>query len=410
MDLFTLISVLVALCAVFAYINSRFLKLPSSIGLMIIALLFSLVVMIEGHLSSLFHGYVEKALRSVDFPHILLDVLLGFLLFAGSLHVNFDHMKKRGRPIASFALLGTALSTFFFGFAIYFFFGLFQLNVEFIYCLLFGALISPTDPIAVLGILKKTNVPKDIQIMIEGESLFNDGIGVVFFLTILEVLNIGIGNLSGSDTVLLFCREVLGGFALGLALGYIVFFFIKKINDYHTIVMISLALVMMTGVFAKMLHVSGPLAVIVLGLMFGTKGHSLMSEKTREYHEIFWELVDDFLNGLLFVLIGLQMVLLPFLAKYLEIGLISIVLLLLCRYVSLRLPMLFMRDKSLFNHKTTAVMTWGGLRGGLSVALTLSLPENPYKEIIVSVTFIIVVFSVLVQGLSTEKLVKRLYR
>jgi len=410
MDLLQLISILMAICAIFSYINSKFLKLPSTIGLMIIALVFSFIVIIEGHVSSIFHGYVESMVRSIDFPHILLDIMLGFLLFAGSLHVNLAHMKKRGLAIASFAMLGTALSTFLFGFIICWVFGFFDLKVDFIYCLLFGALVSPTDPIAVLGILKKTNVPKDIQIMIEGESLFNDGIGVVFFLTILGVVTAGINNFSMTQTVMLFFREVIGGILLGFALGYIVIYFIKKIDDYQTIVFISLALVMLTGQTARLLHVSGPLAVIVIGLLVGNKMSAFMSEKTRDYHNKFWELIDDFLNALLFVLIGLQMVLLPFLLQYINIGILAILILLICRFISLKLPMLFMKDKTLFNTKTTLVMTWGGLRGGLSVALTLSLPESSYKEIIVAITFIIVVFSILVQGLTTEKLVKRMFK
>jgi CPA1 family monovalent cation:H+ antiporter len=376
---------------------------------MLIALVFSIVVIIEGNINSVFHNYVERVVKNVNFSHILLDIMLGFLLFAGSIHVNFEHMLKHRAAITSFALLGTALSTFLYAFLMYPLFHIFGLPVKFIYCLLFGALISPTDPIAVLGILKKTNVPRDIQIMIEGESLFNDGIGVVFFLTILELINAGPANLSVSAISLLFLREVLGGILLGLTLGYFVYLIIRKLNNYHTIILISLALVMLCGQVAVLLHVSGPLAAIVAGLFFGTKINHTLDERTRDYSDKFWELVDDFLNTLLFVLIGLQMVLLPFLMKYLSIGLVAIFILLLCRFFSIRMPMLFMKKKKLFNTKAALVMTWGGLRGGLSVALTLSLPENPYKQIIVSVTFIIVVFAVLVQGTTTEKLVGRLF-
>lgn len=409
MDLFKLCSILVGACALFAYFNARFLKLPSSIGLMLIALVFSVVIIIEGYISSTFHFYVEGLVRSINFPHILLDIMLGFLLFSGSLHVNFPRMLKQGTAVVVFALLGTALSTFLFGFIIYGLFLLFNLPVNFIFCLLFGALVSPTDPIAVLGILKKTNLPKDIGIMIEGESLFNDGIGVVFFLTILSIINNGEANFSMPQTTLLFCREVLGGICLGLILGSTVLYFIKKLNDYRTVVFISLALVMLNSQVALLLHVSGPLSVIIIGLMFGTRSHDMMNETTKDYHDKFWELIDDFLNTLLFVLIGLQMVLLPFLLKYIGIGLLAIITLFICRYISLRLPMLFMKDKQLFNSRSAIIMTWGGLRGGLSIALTLSLPESSFKEIIVSITFIIVIFSVLVQGLTTEWLVKKVY-
>ncbi len=410
MDLYLLISLLVGICALFAYINARFLKLPPSIGLMLMALIFSILVIVEGNMSAIFHNKVQVIVKSVNFPHILLDIMLGFLLFSGSLHVNFQRLMQQGIAVAVFALLGTALSTFLFGFVIFALFNVFNLHVDLIYCLLFGALISPTDPIAVLGIIKKTNVPKDISIIIEGESLFNDGIGVVFFLTILDIVTIGPANLSIYQTVTLFLREVIGGIGLGLVLGFLVLYFIKKINDYKTIVLISLALVMLCAHLAKLIHVSGPLAVIIIGIMFGTKSHTMMNETTKDYHDKFWELIDDFLNALLFVLVGLQMVLLPFIANYLLISFIAIIILLACRYVSLRLPMFFLKDKQLFNHKSAIIMTWGGLRGGLSIALTLSLPESAFKEIIVSITFIIVVFSVLVQGLSTEKLVKSLYK
>lgn len=410
MDLYLLISILVGICALFAYLNARFLKLPPSIGLMLMALIFSILVIVEGNMSAIFHNKVQVIVKSVNFPHILLDIMLGFLLFSGSLHVNFQRLMQQGIAVAVFALLGTALSTFLFGFVIFALFNVFNLHVDLIYCLLFGALISPTDPIAVLGIIKKTNVPKDISIIIEGESLFNDGIGVVFFLTILDIVTIGPANLSIYQTVTLFLREVIGGIGLGLVLGFLVLYFIKKINDYKTIVLISLALVMLCAHLAKLIHVSGPLAVIIIGIMFGTKSHTMMNETTKDYHDKFWELIDDFLNALLFVLVGLQMVLLPFIANYLLISFIAIIILLACRYVSLRLPMFFLKDKQLFNHKSAIIMTWGGLRGGLSIALTLSLPESAFKEIIVSITFIIVVFSVLVQGLSTEKLVKSLYK
>jgi monovalent cation:H+ antiporter, CPA1 family len=410
MDLYKVTSLLLVTCASFAYVNTRFIKLPTSIGLMLIALVFSIVIMVEGHISSVVHIYVEKVIHSVNFPHVLLDVMLGFLLFAGSLHVDFERLMKRGLAITTFALLGTALSTFLYAFLIFGLFNLFAVHVDFIYCLLFGALISPTDPIAVLGILKKTKVPKDIQILIEGESLFNDGIGVVFFLTILEIIRSGVENVTVGGTALLFCREVFGGLLLGVVLGYTVYFLVKKISDYHTIVLVSLAAVMVCGLIAGLMHVSGPLAVIVIGLMFGTKINKVLDEKTKDYNNKFWELIDDFLNALLFVLIGLQMVVLPFLIKYIEIGLLAIIILLVCRYASLITPMFFMRDKNLFNRKSAAIMTWGGLRGGLSIALTLSIPDNQFKEVIVSVTFIIVVFSVLVQGLTTEKLVKKLYK
>ncbi len=410
MDVLLLISILVALCAVFSYINIRFLKLPTSIGLMLISLIFSLLIIAEGKISSAFHHHVEEMVRSIDFSQTLLNIMLGFLLFAGSLHINLAELKKQQAAVVSFSTLSVALSIFFFGSIMWFVFKIFNYPMDFIYCLWFGALVSPTDPIAVIGILKKSNMPKEIEATINGESLFNDGIGVVFFVTISQVISLGIQNLSGLDVLFLFGREVIGGIGLGFALGYGAFYFIRKIDHYQTEVLLSLALVMACGEIAHFFHVSGPLAVIVIGLILGNKvSKTAMSDTTRDYHNKFWELVDDFLNAILFVLIGLQMVLLPFITNYILIGILAIVLLLLCRYLSLSIPILFLKDKKLFNRRTALIMTWGGLRGGLSIALTLSLPDSPYKEIIVSITYIIVIFSILVQGLTTGKLVKRLY-
>lgn len=377
---------------------------------MLISLICSLFIIVAGKISTAFYSEVESMVRSVDFSQTLLNVMLGFLLFAGALHVNLTELKKQRGAVLSFSTLSVALSIFFFGSLMYWVLNLFGQPVDFIYCLLFGALVSPTDPIAVIGILKKSNMPKEIEATINGESLFNDGIGIVFFVTISQVISLGVDTLSAFDILFLFGREVIGGIGLGLALGYGAFYFIRKIDHYQTEVLMSLALVMVCGAVAQQFHVSGPLAVIVIGLILGnTVSKTAMSETTRDYHEKFWELTDDFLNAILFVLIGLQMVLMPFITNYILIGMLAIVLLLLCRYVSLRIPILFLKDKKLFNGKTALIMTWGGLRGGLSVALTLSLPESPYKEIIVSITYIIVIFSILVQGLTTGKLVKRLY-
>ena len=410
MNVLFLISILVAMCAVFSYINIRYLKLQSSIGVMLISLICSLLIIVTGKISTTFYYEVESMVRSIDFSQTLLNVMLGFLLFAGALHVNLNELKKQRSAVISFSTLSVALSIFFFGSLMYYVLDLFGQPVDFIYCLLFGALVSPTDPIAVIGILRRSNMPKEIEATINGESLFNDGIGIVFFVTISQVISLGVDTLSAFDILYLFGREVIGGIALGLALGYSAFYLIRKIDHYQTEVLMSLALVMMCGVAAQQLHVSGPLAVIVIGLILGNKvSKTAMSETTRDYHSKFWELTDDFLNAILFVLIGLQMVLMPFIVNYFLIGTLAIVLLLICRYVSLRIPILFLNDKKLFNGKTALIMTWGGLRGGLSVALTLSLPDSPYKEIIVSITYIIVIFSILVQGLTTGKLVKRLY-
>jgi len=411
MDMLMLISILVGVCAIFSYINVRYLKLPPTIGLMLISLIVSLLVIAEGKVSATFHHYVEDMVRQINFSEALLNVMLGFLLFSGSLHISLSRLKEQRAAVISFSTLSVLLSLFFFGTIMWYVFKLFGHPIDYIYCLWFGALVSPTDPIAVIGILKKSNMPKEIEATINGESLFNDGVGVVFFVTIGQIISRGLENLSSVDVLLLFGREVAGGMALGIALGYATFYFIKKIDHYQTEVLISLALVMVTGEIAHLLHVSGPLAVIVVGLILGNKvSATAMSEISRDYLNKFWELVDDFLNAILFVLIGLQMVLMDFITQYLAIGLLAIILLLLCRYLSLRLPIFFLKNKKLYNDRTALIMTWGGLRGGLSVALTLALPDGPYKEMFLAITYIIVIFSILVQGLTTGKLVKALYK
>jgi CPA1 family monovalent cation:H+ antiporter len=406
-----LISLLILVAAVFSYINTRFFKLPTTIGLMCISFVLSLIVIALGNFSEGFHSYIKEIVKNIDFSQALLNVMLGFLLFSGSLHVNLKQLKEHRTAVFSFSTLSVALSTFFFGGLMWFVFRIFNSPVEFIYCLWFGALVSPTDPIAVIGILKKSNMPAAIETTINGESLFNDGIGIVFFITIGRIITIGLDHVTFLSVSVLFFREVIGGLILGIALAYTAYYFIRKIDHYQTEVLISLALVMMCGVVASSLQVSGPLAVIAVGLILGNKiSKTAMSEVSEDYLNKFWELIDDFMNSILFVLIGLQMVLMPFIFNYLVIGTIAILLLLICRFFSLSIPVLFLKNKTLFNRKTVVLMTWGGLRGGLSLALTLSLPENPYKEIIVSITYIIVIFSILVQGLSTGMLVKKLYK
>ncbi|HEV7229751.1 MAG TPA: sodium:proton antiporter [Bacteroidia bacterium] len=411
MNTLLLLTIIITTYAALAFINQRFLKLPSSIGLMLISLILSLIVISVGTYNHTFHLFVGKVVQGVDFSKTLLNVMLGFLLFSGSLHIDLEQLRKQYIAVVSFSTLSVALSTFFFGGLMWFVFRVFNDPVEFIYCLWFGALLSPTDPIAVLGILKKSNIPQAIKTTINGESLFNDGIGIVFFVTIGSVAQYGLNSIDFLSVAQLFLTQVIGGLLFGVALAYVALYFIRKIDDYQTEIVISLAFVMMSGMMASYLDVSGPLAVIILGLALGNKsGKMAMSGESRDYFYKFWDLVDSFLNGILFVLMGLQMVLMPFLYNYIIIGVVAIILLLLCRYISLRLPMLFIRNKELYNRKTALLMTWGGLRGGLSLALTLSLPENPYKKILVSSSYLIVIFSILVQGLTTDKLVKRLYR
>lgn len=410
MDTYFLITIVVTLCAIFSFINVRWLKMPAAIAMMILSLSTSVLIILVGHFNSSFHDNILLVVKKINFTDTLFQIMLSFLLFAGSLHVSLREMRKQATAVISFSTLGVALSVFLFGGAIYYVFRLFGYEIDLIYCLLFGALISPTDPIAVLGILRGSNMPKELEIVVSGESLFNDGMGVVFFVTIYKIVEKGLVNLNFTDILVLFGREVFGGLILGLLVGLIAYYIIKHINHYQTEVLISIALVMLCDEAAIFLHVSGPLAAVVVGLYLGNKvRNKVMSDTSREYHDKFWELIDEFLNAMLFMLIGLQMVLLPFLTNYILIGSIAIVILLICRYASLMIPILFFRNKVLYNSKTAVILTWGGLRGGISVGLALGLAEGPYREVILSTTYIIVVFSIIVQGLTTGKLVKKLY-
>jgi CPA1 family monovalent cation:H+ antiporter len=407
LNILVFISLLLALCATFSFINVRFLKLPQVIGLMIISLFFSVLLIVVGKINDDIYNLFKSLLIEIDLSKTLLNIMLGFLLFAGALHIDITELKKQRAAVIAFSTISLIISVFLFGSIIWWVFQLFQYPIGFIYCLWLGSVVSPTDPIAVIGILKKSNMPKSIEAVINGESLFNYGVGVVIFVTIGRLIDKGIESVSVSDVFILFSQEVFGGIAFGLLAGYITLYLVKKINHYQTEVLISIAVVMLCGTISQLIHVSGPLAVIIVGLLLGSKIN--LSETSRDYYFKFWELIDDFLNTILFVLIGLQVVLFPFMKGYFAVGIIAIVVLLICRYISLAIPVLFLKDKKLYNGKILLIMTWGGLRGGLAIALILSLPNVAYKELMVSVTYLIVLFSIIVQGLTTGKLVKKLY-
>ena len=308
-----------------------------------------------------------------------------------------------------FATFGVIVSTFLVGITVFYLLKVIGLDVEFIYCLLFGALISPTDPIAVLGILKKAGVPKKLEAKIVGESLFNDGVGVVVFLTIFQIAALGTGEVEAFDVFSLFGKEVFGGILLGGILGWITYRLMKSIDDYDIEVIITLAAVMGGTVIAHKLHLSAPLAMVTAGLIVGndTVRGSAMSEITESYVDKFWELIDILLNTILFVLIGMEMLVLAFDGKYILAGLIAIPIILLCRYTSLLLPISFFKKRLDCVPKTNLIMTWGGLRGGISIALALGLTEAMQRDLFLVITYVVVVFSILVQGLTVDKLVKK---
>ena len=404
------IATLLGLAAIIGYINHRFLHLPRTIGLVLIAMAASLIALA---IDALIPGWgvgpgFRAVLVDIDFSDTLMQGMLGFLLFAGALHVDLGHLAKRGWAIAALATGGLLVSTGIVGVGIWFVFNLTGLNIPLIYCLLFGALISPTDPVAVLGILKTVKVPASLEAKIAGESLFNDGVGVVIFVILLAMATSGGNALTLGDITFLFLREALGGAALGLAAGAVAFWALRSIDEYNLEVIITLALVTVTYEVAHMLHTSGPIAVVVSGLLIGNHGTRLaMSETTRAHLTNFWTLIDEVLNAVLFLLIGLEVIIISTTPGLMWVSLIAIPLVLGARFVAVAVPIgvfgLF-RD---FTKGAIPVLTWGGLRGGISVALALSLPNGDEKDAIVTVCYTVVVFSILVQGLTIGKLVQR---
>ncbi len=410
MNYYLIISGLVFLAAAFGYLNVRFLKLPTTIGLMFITIVYTLGVLGLSFFNDTLLQAEARLIREIDFETVLMDYMLSFLLFAGALHTNFQDLRAQRWPIIAFATLGVLTSTFLIGTATFYLLQLLGTDVNYIYCLLFGAIISPTDPIAVLGLLKQANAPKKLEIKIVGESLFNDGVGVVLFLTLFKIASAPGESIEPLGILKLFGQEVFGGMLLGLVIGWISYRLLKSINDFSIEVIITLAAVMVGTVAAERLHLSAPLAMVAAGLLVGNDRvrHSAMSEITELYVDKFWELIDILLNAVLFVLIGMEMLILTYQGNYLVAGLLAIPIVLLCRYASLWLPVKVFERKLDFVPHTNAIMTWGGLRGGISIALALSLSPEMNREMFLVMTYMVVVFSILVQGLTIERVIKRL--
>lgn len=406
MKLFNIIAILVSLSALFSYLNYRYLRLPAAIGVMLIALLLSLTLnVLEPLTLDLEHG-AEDLLHSIDFDQMLLHGMLSFLLFAGALHVNLEELARQRWTIGLLATLGVIGSTFLVGFLSWWIFGWIGLDMPLIYCLVFGALISPTDPIAVLAILKKVGAPRSLIAKITGESLFNDGVAVVVFL---EILGIATGENAPTAVGIagLFLKEAAGGVVFGLVAGALAYWMLKSVNNYKVEVLITLALATGGYALADAIHISAPIAIVVAGLFIGNQGRIFaMSEETREHLDTFWELVDEVLNVVLFVLIGLEVLVLVYTVKHLIAGFVSIAIVLLARLVSVGLPIGLMRRIREFSPGLITILTWSGLRGGISVALALSLPAGPQRSAILVITYVIVVFSIAVQGLTVEKLIR----
>lgn len=402
MSILTIITLLIIISAAFSYLNQRVIKLPGTIGVMTISVVVSVIILIIGKVSDKKTGFIITLANNIDFSKLLLDVMLGFLLFATALHFDYSKLKELRLPVIVLSTFGVLLSSIIFGGLFYLVSQLLTIDIPFIYCLLFGAIISPTDPIAVAAIMKKSKIPPRLETIISGESMFNDAVGLILFVTILGVATQAQTDLSAKAILILFTHEVIGGVIVGLIAGYIGYRLIRSINDFQTIFLISISLVLGISLLADELHASVPLAAITSGLVIGNKSFGSNNDSQKFLYQI-WQLMDEVLNTILFVMIGLQLILLPFLKNFWLIGLISIVIILLARFISVSIPAFFLLGKKT-NIYNLFIITWAGLRGGISVAMALSLPSSPYKEIILSVCYLIVIFSIIVQGLSLNKL------
>ena len=394
----------------FSYLNYRYFKLPATIGVMLIALLVSAGLIGAGHFAPWIREGAESLLKQIDFDKALMQGMLSFLLFAGALHINLDDLNKQRGVIAPLAIAGVVISMFVFGTLIHWALGWLGFELGYAWCLLFGALISPTDPVAVIGILKDAKVPHSLEVEIAGESLFNDGIGVVAFIVLREIA-VADQHASVAHIGLLFFEQAVGGAVFGFVIGWITYRLLKSVDNYRLELMLTLALVMGGYALASVIGVSGPIAIVVAGLLIGNHGRRFaMSDTTRKHLDAFWEFLDEILNALLFMLIGLEILVLTFTRELFFAGLLAIPAILLARWVSVALPVTVMRRWRKFTVGTVTIMTWGGLRGGISVALALSLPAGHEREIVLVVTYIVVIFSILVQGLTLKRIVRALVK
>ena len=400
-------AVFLSITALLSYVNHRFIGLPTTIGVMVISIVLSMVAIFLGFLGfDQLIDYEISLLNQLDFTEVLLDGMLSMLLFAGALHVNISDLKRYRLPIGILACVGTVVSAMLIATALYFMLPLLGFGLPYIWCLLFGALISPTDPIAVMGILSSAGAPKSIETVIAGESLFNDGLGVVIFVLLLGILSSG--DIPTANYVAhTLAVEAGGGIVFGLILGAILYYMIKSIDSYQEEVLLTLAGVIGGYALASHWHLSGPLAMVMMGLMLGNQGRELaMSDETRNYIDLFWELIDEILNAILFVLIGLEVVMIAYSGSLFVAGGLAIIIALLARFIVVGMTTKTFSKQLKLPDGAWKVLTWGGLRGGISVALVLQLPSGYERDILLALTYAVVVFSILVQGLSIGKVAK----
>ena len=399
MELYYSFSILIVLATMFEYINHKLLRLPSTIGVMVIAICVSIILILFGE------SLLPKIVSSVDFTEVLMGAMLNFLLFAGGIHINIKDLREQIAPVVMFASIGVVISTFAVGFGAYYLLPFAGVEIPLIYCLVFGALISPTDPVAVLSILKKAKVSKSLETKVAGESLFNDGVAIVVFTVLLQIAVGKQVDLTLESILMLVVQEAGGGLLLGAVLGFIGSKMMQNTNDYILSVLITLSIVMGGYLIAHSMHISGPLTMVAAGLFMGNFSPKFkMKSEVRDYLVKFWELIDEIMNAVLFLFIGLELLLIKNLNEYLFAGGICILVVLLARWVSIFFPTKLMSFKHRFTPQTVKVLVWGGLRGGVSIALALSIPKSEYNHIIISITYCVVVFSIIFQGLTIDKI------
>jgi Na+:H+ antiporter len=415
-SLFSLVSILISLAAVSSYVNYRYIKLPTTVGVMLVALVASLALVLAGPYAAGFREQAAALVAQIDFNQVVLHGMLAFLLFAGAIHVNLEELGREWLTISSLAIVGTLASTFIVGGATWLVLGWLGLGIPFLHALLFGALISPTDPIAVLGIMKSVGAPRQLEVQVAGESLFNDGLGVVVFLVLLQLSGADGAAAGGAAAPLsidvgavgmLLLKEVGGAVALALAAGFIAYLMLKRVDNYQVEVLLTLALAMGLYALADALHLSAPIAVVVAGLFVGNQGREFaMTEKTREHVDTFWELVDEIVNVVLFLLIGLELLVLPIERRWLVAGVLVIPIVLAARWLSVAAIIGPLSRVTAQSRGAIAVFTWGGLRGAISVAMALSLPAEYSRSLVLTLTYFVVVFSIVVQGLTVGRVIR----